>query len=263
MIKAIFFDVDGTLYSHTSHTIPNSTLIALKKLREKGIKLYIATGRHMRELHYLKVPETFSFDGYITLNGQYCLDHDELIYHRPIDPMDIQRYLDYIEKEPISTLFIEKDEMYVNFINEHTKAAQAAISSPIEPVRTNIDGQNPIYQMCPYVSLTTHQAIFTSLLPHCSITSWHPQALDITPLNGTKVTGIMKIMEKYGYQKQEVMSFGDGHNDLEMMEHTGISIAMGNANEEVKKRADYITTSIDDDGIYQALIHYDLIKNDE
>lgn len=260
MIKAIFFDVDGTLYSHTSHSIPKSTLTALNKLREKGIQLYIATGRHMQELEYLRVPETFCFDGYITLNGQYCLDHEEVIYHRPIDQEDIQRYLDYIKQNPISTLFIEKDEMYVNFVDEHTIAAQTAISSPIEPVREQIDGKAPIYQMCPYVSLATHQNILASLLPHCSITSWHPQALDITPLNGTKVTGIEKIMEKYGYQKNEVMSFGDGHNDLEMMEHTGFSIAMGNANEEVKKRADYITASVDEDGIYLALSHYDLLK---
>ena len=259
MIKAIFFDVDGTLYSHNSHSIPQNTINALNSLKEKGIKLYIATGRHMIELNHLHVLDTFTFDGFITLNGQLCFDHDEIIYHRPIEKEDIKRYLDYIKGYPIATLFIEKDDMYVNFVDEGMIAAQEAISSPIEPVRLNITEHNPIYQMCPYVNFNTHKDILSKLLPHCSITSWHDSALDITPLNGTKVIGIQKIMEKYGYTKEEVMSFGDGHNDLEMMEYTGISIAMGNANDEVKKRASYITTSVDEDGITLALKHFNLL----
>lgn len=259
MIKAIFFDVDGTIYSHQTNSIPISTINALKQLKEKGIKIYIATGRHMKELNYLFKHLDIEFDGYITLNGQLCLEQGQVFYKKPIDFQDIKAYLEYIQLNPISTLFIEQDDLYVNFVNENTKKAQASISSPIEPIKENIDGLNPIYQMCPYINMEASIETLTKLLPHCNITSWHPLALDITPLGGTKIVGIQKIMDKYQLSKEDIMVFGDGHNDLEMIQFTPHSIAMGNAIKEVKEAATYVTTSIDDDGIYLALKHYQLI----
>ena len=81
MIKAIFFDIDGTLASFKTHQIPLQTFDALTKLQEKGIKLFIATGRGKDGLFVLN---NFPFDGYITLNGQYCYTKDELIYENTI-----------------------------------------------------------------------------------------------------------------------------------------------------------------------------------
>ena len=69
MIKAIFFDIDGTLLSHTTGRVPESTEFAIHQLRKKGIRLFVATGRHKLEIEELPVNK-LSFDGYITLNGQ-------------------------------------------------------------------------------------------------------------------------------------------------------------------------------------------------
>ena len=73
MIKAVFFDVDGTLISHKNNVVPESTRIALNLLEKRGIKRIISTGRHMIELEELPV-NNIEFDAYITLNGQLCLD---------------------------------------------------------------------------------------------------------------------------------------------------------------------------------------------
>ena len=67
------------------------------------------------------------------------------------------------------------------------------------------------------------------------------------------------ILEHYGYTKEECMAFGDGGNDKTMLEYAGIGVAMGNAVDEVKEIADYITLSANDDGVYAALKHFDLI----
>ena len=78
MVKAVFFDVDGTLISHTLHDVPNSTRMSIMKLKQKNIKCVVATGRHLSELEILPVKD-IAFDGYITLNGQLCLDGEKNI----------------------------------------------------------------------------------------------------------------------------------------------------------------------------------------
>lgn len=90
-------------------------------------------------------------------------------------------------------------------------------------------------------------------------TSWFPTATDIIPRGGGKVSGIDAYLEKENIDISETMAFGDGENDIEMLQHVHIGIAMGNANESVKNVADYITEDSDKDGIYHALKHFDLI----
>ena len=78
MTKAIFFDIDGTLVSHTSKCVPQSARKALDKLSDKGILRIVATGRSMMELDMLPVKDIF-LDGYVTLNGQLCLAEERNI----------------------------------------------------------------------------------------------------------------------------------------------------------------------------------------
>lgn len=81
MIKAIFLDIDGTLVSFKTHQVPDSAARALKRVREQGVRLFIATGRHYTDLNNLGDLE---FDGYITLNGQYCYDRRGVIHKQHI-----------------------------------------------------------------------------------------------------------------------------------------------------------------------------------
>ena len=78
-------------------------------------------------------------------------------------------------------------------------------------------------------------------------------------MHHNKAIGIQKLLEYLNISKDEVIAFGDGHNDAEMLEYVGLGIAMGNALDKVKKASNYITTRIDDDGIYNALKHFNII----
>ena len=80
------------------------------------------------------------------------------------------------------------------------------------------------------------------------------------PKIGGKDTGIQKTLDYYGLKKEETMAFGDAFNDIPMFKETGISVAMGNAKPEVKQIGDHVTDDIDQDGLYQALRHFQLIK---
>ena len=82
---------------------------------------------------------------------------------------------------------------------------------------------------------------------------------DIYTLNHNKAVGIQKLIEYLGIKREEIIAFGDGHNDAEMLNYAGLGIAMGNAIEKVKKASDYITKDIDDSGIYYALKHFNVI----
>jgi hydroxymethylpyrimidine pyrophosphatase-like HAD family hydrolase len=95
-------------------------------------------------------------------------------------------------------------------------------------------------------------------LPHCVTTRWSPLFTDIVPAGSNKWAGITNILAHFGILPDETMAFGDGGNDMEMLTNAGIGVAMGNADENVKQAADYITATVDGDGIVKALRHFNL-----
>lgn len=259
MIKAIFFDIDGTLLSHKTKKVPDSTKKALKLLKDKGILTFIATGRHISEMRDMPIND-LEFEGYITLNGQYCYNRDGLIYDLPIHKQDIINMINEIDKNPFPCIFVEKELMYINYNNEAVQVVQDAISTPLPDINDLHRGLTEnIYQVIPYDIDESKESRILELMPHCKKTRWHPLAIDMIPNNGGKQNGIKKVLEYYNIAVEESMSFGDGMNDLDMFELTHISVAMGNASVEVKSHASYITDDIDNDGIYNALKHFNIL----
>ena len=118
-IKAAFFDIDGTLLPFQAKKLPDSTLRALDALRKNGVKTFIATGRPPVHLPYLHALDGIPFDGYVTMNGQYCYMADgELLYSQFIDKATLRTLLPYIEAEKISVGFVGKDFCLFNIIND-------------------------------------------------------------------------------------------------------------------------------------------------
>jgi len=256
MIKAVFFDVDGTIYSHETKSVPESTLQALKKLREQGIQTFLATGRHFAELDRLlmgKIP----FDGYVTLNGQLCTDSEKnVIYGNPVQGESAAYLLSAFSKKELPMLIVEKEKMYANLINEEVIRAQAEISTPL-PQLGDYTGET-IYQFICFGGKELEEQLARKL-PGCKMTRWSPYGVDIISKTGGKAAGIRKMMEIYHLRQEEVLAFGDGENDIEMLEFVGTGVAMGNAEDEVKAIADYVTADIDDDGIWKALKYFEIL----
>lgn len=258
MIKAAFFDIDGTLLSHTSGTIPESTLHALRILREKGILSIISSGRHICELGDLPV-DLDMFDAAITINGQYCYNSDGIIYKNPLDCEDVETILNSSIEEPFACLFLEEKTFYINYISDYVKKVQRDIHSELPPVSDPERARsNDVYQITPYIDEAMAQKL-RRRLRHSSIVRWNPYGVDIIPDNGGKEIGIQQICSYYGLNRNEIMAFGDGENDITMLEYAGCSVAMGNAVEPLKEVADYVTDDIDCDGLANALRHFDVI----
>ncbi len=256
MIKAAFFDVDGTVYSHESKCVPESTIEALKALRKKGIKTFLATGRHFSEIDEFPVGK-IPFDGYVMLTGQLCTDGKRnVIFGNAIDGADAEYLLNEFKKKEMPVMLVEKDKLYINLVNEIVINGQAEISSPIPEVM-EYKG-DPVYQIICYGGKELEMELIPKL-PNCKITRWCPFGIDVISKTGGKVTGIKKMLDVHGIGQEEVIAFGDGENDIEMLQFAGIGVAMGNAEPEVKAVADYVTTDIDDDGILNALKHFEIL----
>ena len=181
MIKAVFFDIDGTLLSHQSGGVPESARESLRQLKEAGIRIFAATGRHMLELARLPVQD-LPFDGYVTSNGQICLDGSKtLLYDNPIHPEDTRKLAALFDRMAHPIMIIERNRMYINFINETVRMAQREISTPVPAVGTYTG--NPVYQFVTYEGPECMEPL-AKQLPNCKMCRWNPRAFDIIPREG-------------------------------------------------------------------------------
>ena len=258
MIRAVFFDIDGTLLSHKTNSVPASARRALEALREKGILTFIATGRHISMLQQMQPLEGLRFDGIVSLNGQYCCNGEGLIYHCPIDPADIAMLLDFLKENPHPCILVEEDRMYINFHNDLVEKVQAAIHTDMPTIGDMNRGYTqPIYQAILYMSEEDQRKL--PPMPGIRLTSWTLGGADVIPASGGKSAGIAKVLEHYGIDKCEAMAFGDEHNDVDMFSAVGTAIAMGNACREAKEAAHFVTDDADNDGIWNALKQFHVI----
>lgn len=257
MIKAVFFDIDGTLIPHGQEAIPNSTIMALKQLKEKGIKVFIATGRPVTTI--TNALSQFDFDGYLALNGQYCYINGTVVRDCYIAQQDIAQVIPYLTKQQISCIFAEKDYVYVNLRSQQYLEFHQGIEEQMNVIDDVSRSENHhTYQLMAFIN-ESEEAEFFKHLPHCKSARWHPMFADIIPEQGGKDKGIEAMAQFLHLSAGEVMAFGDGGNDIDMLKCAGIGVAMGNASAKVKEAADYITTSVDQDGIYQALKYFGII----
>lgn len=258
MIKAVFFDIDGTLVSFKTHEVPQSTIEALDLLRKKGIKVFIATGRHYTSINNLG---DLKFDGYVTLNGGYCFaGEDKVIYKHSIPDRDIEALIRYMEtEESFPCAFVQEKEIFMNYKDETVEEIFNMLNFPEPPIRSmdEIRGKTA-YQLVSFFTAEQEKKIMT-ILSNCESTRWNPLFTDVVPAGSSKRVGIDKMLEYFRIPLNECMAFGDGGNDVAMLQHAGIGVAMGNAEDDVKQYADYITDSVDEDGIFKALKHLNII----
>ena len=255
MIKAVFFDIDGTLVSFKTHAVPQSTLDAIAELRKRNIKIFLASGRLITQT---QVVDRIEFDGYITLNGCCCLagDRRTIIHHDLIPQCDLETIVDYLEREgnPFPCSFMDDHHTTINFVDDRVREVWGAIDIPVPQVedpRTTI--KRDIYQANIYVDPDQDQHIIDTLFKHCESSRWHPMFADINRRGVSKRSGIDHLLEYYGIPLDQTMAFGDGGNDIQMLEHVHLGVAMGNAVDSAKQAADYVTDPVDDDGISNAL----------
>lgn len=257
-IKAVFFDIDGTLISFKTGKIPESTQIALEKLRQEGIKVIVATGRSINSLHHIS---HLDFDGFITFNGGYCMTASkELISKYTIDPSDIRNLINYAEKFPLSYSLMYENKVEINDATPEVVGMYAHVNLPVPPIhdKDNIDVEN-VLQANIFLRPEAEEEFMKKVMPNSIASRWTPLFADVNPGGISKKVGIETFCDYFGIDVSETMAFGDGGNDISMLKFVKIGVAMGNANDKVKEISDFITQEVDDHGIERALIHFGLL----
>ncbi|WP_315354844.1 Cof-type HAD-IIB family hydrolase [Hoylesella nanceiensis] len=260
MIRALFFDIDGTLVSFNTHKVAQSTIDGLNIAKERGIKIFISTGRPLSFINKLEDIEHL-IDGYITTNGSYNFMGKSVISMHSIPKEEVLTLVDYLNKHEYPAILVGTDNTAV--IN-HKPIVDRIVIDTLNI--TNIDFsitaktvlQQDILQITPFIT-QEQQDIIMPQIPHCASERWHPEFIDTVNKQASKGKALSDIVAYNDLLISETMAFGDGGNDISMLLKAGVGVAMGNANDNVKAMANYVTSSADDDGIYKALKHFEVI----
>ena len=269
-IKIAFFDVDGTLVDMKKKVITPAMIETLKHLKENGIILCMATGRGP----YL-VPSFpgIDFDVFLSYNASYCYTKDEVIFSNPIPKEDVKAIVENASEihRPVFLAGVEGGG--ANGCDKDLADYFAIAKSKVN-VLDNFDFEKLMDKKVYQMMVGCYKEEYADILRDVDgarITAWWTRAADITPANGNKGVGVRKILDYYhldkenaitkasglevlseqlGISMEEIMAFGDGENDIEMLEAVGTGVAMGNATDDVKTVADAICGHVAEDGIY-------------
>lgn len=286
MIKAVFFDIDGTLIDQQSHVL-HSTKEAILKLKQKGIICGVATGRGPLSLG--EEVKNLELDVMVTYNGQYVYTPTQVIYAHSFSRAVVEQIVRFADQHRLQLLLGAADEVSgSSFLQMGEKKWMKRMERLIPKVITKRMAKpfkwffrsfpkkmskkenyqrlsildKPIYQ-CVALCPEEKTRWLAKELPACDFTRSNPYTVDIVPKNGSKIKGIERAIAFFDIQMEEVMAFGDSWNDEEMLKNVGVGVAMGNAMSEIQTLADDVTDSHNDHGISKALIKHQVIEEGE
>lgn len=258
---AIFSDIDGTLVSFETHVIPESAVQALTEAHQRGHRIYISTGRPLCFIINLKQIEHL-IDGYITTNGAYCFVGKQEVNCCGISPEDVQTMLKFSDQLGFPCVLVGEKTIAVY---HNTPEVNAVFYGELgvpgldkAPSINALKGQR-ILQLTPFISPEQEEKMMP-YLKHCTSGRWNPKFTDITDKDADKGKGLLKMAAFEKFDISHTMALGDGGNDIPIIRQAGIGIAMGNASDQTKAAADFVTRSVDDDGLAYALKHFGLIE---
>lgn len=243
-----FFDIDGTLVdNHADRNtyyegVPESARVALKLLKNAGVEPVIASGRGSTNL--LKLAEKLGIDSVIACNGQHIIYKGKEIYQSFMDQTMIEQVYERFSARNIPVLYEMLDGIYA--LPGYHDDVQRKI--PLNYLKSGAMPEN-VLQLIVH---GTDFSAFQAELPELKVAKSGPEVANILPWEVSKGSGITRLLDILGIPVEASLAFGDEENDLEMFDVVGTSVAMGNAVNRLKRRADFITREVWNDGIHYA-----------
>lgn len=266
MKNAVFFDIDGTLWDKHMK-IPQSTVSAIRKLRENGNYAFICSGRSRAAIC---TPELLDigFDGIVASLGTHIEYQGDMVFEKYMSQEEIENILAILRSYGMRAILEGREYLYVNsrefagdiyidylrrLVGERFLEMQkGTLFSNVNKLSADLTGGD--MEIVKKKLLPEYELIFHERNPK----SLHT-ILEIGPKGYSKAVGIEKVCEYLGVLRENTYAFGDSANDLEMIGYVSHGIAMGNGTEDIKEAADHVTDSVERDGIEKGLKHFGLI----
>ncbi|OPZ35028.1 MAG: putative phosphatase [Tenericutes bacterium ADurb.BinA155] len=257
-IQIAFFDIDWTLYDHSSHTWVLSGLQAIKQLQKNGVKIYLCSARPYNSMKLFGVFDLgIRWDGYIASAGAVAYGDHHFI-KTLVMPKPMVHNLIQVTKElglPMEMVGIKTRFMTLP-PNDYVEKYHWVYKDTTMPVRS--------YRGEPLTgALLFAPAEYDEELkrrcPGVRFDRFADYGVDVMDVPHEKGDAIKDVLAYYGYSKDEAIAFGDDYQDLTMVPQVGIFVCVGNGKDEVKKAATYVARPISEDGILESLQHYHLV----
>lgn len=256
--KILFFDIDGTLYD-TSKQIPEATRQAIQQARANGHEIAIATGRSPYFLE--EVAKQLDVDSYVSFNGQYVVYKGNVISESPLPVDAMTRFVQLAKEHDYPVVFLDNERMTSTVNTDEVQISMDSLYYPMPTILPNAFEMTNMYQLLLYAG-EEGERVFTEAFPEFHFIRWHEYSIDVINSGVSKAYGIEQFLAHTSYDAEDVVVFGDGLNDQEMLaafKERGISVAMGNGVPEAKEAATFVTDHVDEDGLSKAMKKIGLI----
>ncbi|WAH38388.1 Cof-type HAD-IIB family hydrolase [Alicyclobacillus dauci] len=257
--KAVFFDIDGTLINEEKQ-IPNTTREAVERLKGNGVDVFIATGRAPSQFRF--VADEFGIDSFVTCNGGYAEYRGKPVFGNPIPRHTLQLLSEQAHESGHALVFAGSDACYAT-VDQHPFVTEAfdylkIVKKP--EFSPDVWKETDIYQVYLYCEEPKEQP-YIERFPNLNFIRAHKLYLDLFPKDVSKAGGIEAMLHHLKLTPEQVVAFGDGMNDVQMLSYVGMGIAMGNARDEVKSYAKFITKDVNNGGILYGLEKIGLLSS--
>lgn len=260
MKRAVFFDVDGTLWDKYS-VIPESTKESIRLLRKNGILTFICSGRtrgFIRDERLLSL----GFDGIIAGCGTYIEYDGKELFYRQLENTQVEQDLAVLRKYQMPVILEGKEYLYLDMEefeeDEYGKKLKRESPECLKAMKGNEKEWN-ISKFSAAGEEGIYQKALQELQERYDFLIHGPKAIEFVPKGFSKASGIRMACELLDIDLTQTYAFGDSINDVEMLTYVAHGVAMGNGTDEAKEAAEYVTADLREDGIYKGLRHYGLI----
>ncbi len=256
MVKAIaFFDLDGTLLNAETQ-LDEDVIDAMHQLQKNDVLPVISSGRNLFEARNIMAQT--GIDSLVGANGSYVMLHGDPIFTAEIDHRVISQFEAFVRTQNEAFIVLNDKDARSNRVTEATKQAYRFVNSPVPIVNPIYWQLNPIYMM---IIMTDHDddRYIKSFANDLTFYRNTPYSMDIVVKNGSKKAGMTQLLSRPEFKDVPTYAFGDGNNDISMLELVDHPIAMGNALDHVKPYAEFVTSANVDHGIVNGLKHFDLL----
>lgn len=257
-IKAVFFDIDDTLRVKDTGYMPDSVNHVFSQLKQKGILTGIASGRAI----YGVVPEIQALkpDYFVTINGAYVRSQKgEEVFSCPLAQEQVEAFVAWTKEVGIDYGFVGKDRAVVSRESQLIDDAIVPIYGKLA-VEPDFHQENPVYQIWTFETQGDSLNLPLDLENHLRMVRWHQYSSDVVAKDMSKALGVAQVLEREGLKPEQVLVFGDQLNDLELFDYAGLGIAMGVSHPDLAAKADFVTRTIEEDGIQYALEELGMIE---